>query len=96
MIIEVNLFGSLKNIVEYSQDLHKVELKEKATIGTLIQQLDFMNPEIIETLMDSEVDGRVPNLLILLNNREISIYNGLQTRLNDEDVVTIIPVSHGG
>ena len=96
MIIEVNIFGSLKNMVEYSQDLHKVELKENATIGTLIQLLgNFMNPEI-KKLMDSELDGRVSNFLILLNDREISIYDGLQTSLRDKDIVTIIPVSHGG
>jgi molybdopterin converting factor small subunit len=97
MIIEVHLFGSLKNMVEYSQDFHKVELEENATIGNLIQQLaNFMNPEIKKILMDSKLDGRVSNFLILLNDREMSIYNGLQTRLRDEDIVTIIPVSHGG
>jgi len=97
MIIEVNLFGSLKNMVEYSQDLHVVELKENATISTLIQQLgNFMNPEINKILMDSELNGRVSNFLILLNDREIGVYDGFQTRLRDEDIVTIIPVSHGG
>jgi MoaD family protein len=95
MIVEVKLFGTLKNVVEHSQDHHKVELKENATVGTLIQQLDFTDPEFKKVLTDSE-DGGISYNLILLNNREIGIYDGLQTRLRDEDVVSIIPVSHGG
>ncbi len=36
------------------------------------------------------------SILILVNNFEISVLNGLKTELKDGDVVTFIPVVHGG
>jgi molybdopterin converting factor small subunit len=35
-------------------------------------------------------------ILILVNGVEASVLEGLQSRLNDGDTVTLIPVSHGG
>jgi len=35
-------------------------------------------------------------ILILINGAEMSVLEGLQSRLNDGDTVTLIPVSHGG
>ena len=35
-------------------------------------------------------------ILILVNGAEVSVLEGLQSRLNDGDAVTLIPVSHGG
>ena len=33
---------------------------------------------------------------MLVNGREISVLNGLETRVNDEDEVVFVPVVHGG
>ncbi len=35
-------------------------------------------------------------VLTLINGAEVSVLEGLQSRLNDGDAVTLIPVSHGG
>jgi molybdopterin converting factor small subunit len=37
-----------------------------------------------------------PNALILVNGKEISVLDGLDTMLNDEDEVVFVPVVHGG
>jgi len=34
--------------------------------------------------------------LILVNGREISVLNGLETKLKDGDEISLIPVVHGG
>jgi molybdopterin converting factor small subunit len=35
-------------------------------------------------------------MLVLVNGREISVLNGLETRVKDEDEVVFVPVVHGG
>lgn len=43
------------------------------------------------------INGNVnPGYIILLNDKDINILEGLETRLRSGDVITIIPVSHGG
>jgi len=43
-------------------------------------------------------NGRNPRakILVLVNGVEVSVLEGLQSRLNDGDAVTLVPVSHGG
>jgi molybdopterin converting factor small subunit len=36
------------------------------------------------------------NALILVNDREISVLNGLDTKLDDGDEIVFVPVIHGG
>ena len=36
------------------------------------------------------------NALILVNDREISVLDGLETKLSDGDEVVFVPVVHGG
>jgi molybdopterin converting factor small subunit len=36
------------------------------------------------------------NTIILVNDCDITLLNGFQTKLMNEDMVTIIPISHGG
>ncbi|MFX0092174.1 MAG: MoaD/ThiS family protein, partial [Candidatus Hodarchaeota archaeon] len=37
-----------------------------------------------------------PNALILVNGKEISVLNGLETQVEDGDKIVLVPVSHGG
>jgi len=66
-----------------------VELEEKITVSTLIHKIKA------ELFADTEsVDES--NLLIVINGKEISILHGFQTVLKNNDVVKLIPASHGG
>jgi molybdopterin synthase sulfur carrier subunit len=47
-------------------------------------------------LIHEEPENSQPNALILVNGREISVLNGLQTGLKDGDEVVFVPVVHGG
>jgi len=72
-----------------------VELSENSSILDLILKLDEMlNKGLANRLLrDRKLD---PNVMILLNGREIKHLNGLNTKLKDGDVVAFIPPIAGG
>lgn len=53
-------------------------------------------PQLTKIFGDQPLSDSRSNTLILVNGREISVLNGLETTLNDGDEVVFIPVVHGG
>lgn len=53
-------------------------------------------PALKSVLFDPELGDPRPNSIILVNGREVSVLNGLDTILNDGDEVFLIPILHGG
>jgi len=53
-------------------------------------------PRLKRTLVDPDLKDPRPNTLILVNGKEISVLNGLETILRDGDEVVFIPVLHAG
>ena len=49
-----------------------------------------------ETCWMNSLEDPKSNALILLNGKEISVLNGLQTKVKDGDEVVFVPVVHGG
>jgi len=46
--------------------------------------------------MDPELLSPRPNALIFVNKQEISALDGLNTKIEENDKLVFIPVSHGG
>jgi len=85
-MITVKLMGGAKK--SFSTD--SIILKESnLTINELIDHLIQIKP--MNTL---EFDTK--NLLIAINGIDSSALQGYDTRLNDNDIVSIIPIIHGG
>jgi len=53
-------------------------------------------PVLKRSLIDQQLEDPRPNALILVNGREISVLNGLETNLKDGDEIVLVPVVHGG
>lgn len=53
-------------------------------------------PRLKHALIDPELDDPRPNALILVNGKEISVLNGLETLLKNGDEVVFVPVLHVG
>ena len=53
-------------------------------------------PRLERVLVDSELEDPRPNTLILVNEKEIDVLNGLETMLKHEDEIVFIPVLHTG
>ncbi len=93
--IEVKLLGVLQKLA--GKDKFSLEFDSSTIIEDVIFRLaDSMPLEFKKALIDPELNDPRPNVLVLLNNTEISVLNGLKTRAGDGDRVVLIPVSHGG
>jgi len=92
--LTIKFIGALRHIsgktqfTVNSQDIISV----KQLIETIVQQLPALN----HTFSDSELNDSRSNSLILVNGKEISILNGLDTRLCGGDEIVFVPVVHGG
>lgn len=74
----------------------KDEVKVNAkNIENLIQELDKQFPGIKERLCDET--GNVRRFINLyVNNEDIRFLKGIETEINDSDVVSIVPAIAGG
>ena len=85
MIVIIEFVGTMRRV---SGAKYNISLEEKGTMLTLIHKLKE------EFLTGKELD--YSNMLFLVNGKEIGVLNGLQTELRTNDIVTLIPISHGG
>jgi molybdopterin synthase sulfur carrier subunit len=65
------------------------------SLKELVTKISQEMPQLQKTLSNQLDDSR-SNALVLVNGREISVLNGLETKLNDGDEIVFIPVVHGG
>ncbi len=68
------------------------------TVQELISALLKMvgNKSFRELLVDAGTEDPSPNVIILLNDQDCNIFDGLKTKIEPGTKVTIIPVAHGG
>ncbi len=62
----------------------------------LVKTISKKTPELRRNLLDEHLQEPKPNALILVNGKEISVLEGLATKLKDGDEVVFVPVVHGG
>lgn len=92
--VKVRFLGVFRGLYGKSKMILKLE---KPTVGNAVQSLaELLATESRSLLIDPELNDPRPNTLILLNGREVSALNGLETLVSDGDEITLIPVSHGG
>jgi len=53
-------------------------------------------PALKQSLIHQQPEDLRSNTLILVNGRELSVLNGLETNLKDGDEIVFVPVVHGG
>ena len=63
-------------------------------ISALLKTVD--NKFFSELLVDVGTEDPRPNVIILLNDQDCNIFDGLKTQIEPGTRVTIIPVAHGG
>ena len=94
MVITVKFIGSFRNVLGKG----KLTITSEGTIPLreAIKEIVEELPKLKRVLIDPELENPRPNTLILVNGKEISVLNGLDTMLEDEDEVVFVPVVHGG
>jgi MoaD family protein len=91
--LTLKFIGSLRQISGKTQ--LTVNFQEGMSLKDLITKISREMPQLDKALSDQLNDSR-SNALVLINGREISVLNGLETKLNDGDEIVFIPVVHGG
>ena len=94
MTITVKFVGSLRHV----SGVNQLALNREAgcSVRKLVNEIAGELPELKRSLIDSQLEDPRPNALILVNGREISVLDGLETLLMDGDEVVFVPVVHGG
>ncbi len=84
--MKVVLVGHLKRLFGKESIVLEVKVDD---IRALLKYLNHLK-------LDENVVIDRGNTLILVNGVEVSALNGLDTKVNEGDVITLIPVTHGG
>jgi molybdopterin synthase sulfur carrier subunit len=93
LAITVKFVGTLRH--SSGKDTRLVDCGE-CSVKELIRNLTRRKPDLRRNLIAEELGDPRPNALILVNGKEISVMNGLNTALKDGDEVVLVPVAHGG
>lgn len=67
-----------------------------SSILDLVCVISKQTPELRRNLLDEHLTLPRANALILVNGKEISVLEGLATKVQDGDEIVFIPVVHGG
>ena len=93
--VRVKFLGVFRQISGRNQIL--VRFEKPATVRETIKKLtETFSPEFERAVVDPELDDPRPNALVLVNGKEISALQGLETIVEDGDEFVLVPVSHGG
>ena len=94
MAITVKFVGALRHLSGKTQ--LTIDCQEGIMLKELISKINQQTPQLEKSLVDEHGKDSTTNALILVNGREISVLEGLETKLNDGDEIVFVPVVHGG
>lgn len=93
--IEVRFLGIFRQVSGRSRIL--VRLEKAPTVRKTIEKLvEASSSQFKHAFVDPVLNDPRPNALILVNGKEISVLEGLETEIEDGDEIVLVPVSHGG
>jgi molybdopterin synthase sulfur carrier subunit len=94
MVANVKFIGSFRTIS--GKDKLALKLAGSATLRKVVKKIVHELPRLKQILIDPELGEPRANMLILVNGKEISVLQGLETVIKDGDEVVFVPVLHGG
>jgi MoaD family protein len=94
MVLTIKFIGALRHISGKTQ--LTINYEDGMSLKQLVAKILQEAPRQDRTLSDQQPNDSRLNALILVNGREISVLNGLETKLNDGDEIVFVPVVHGG
>ncbi|MDR2707944.1 MAG: MoaD/ThiS family protein [Nitrososphaerota archaeon] len=95
MSVTVKFIGALRHAANKST--MTINCPTNFSIKELIQKILTDIPEIKTDIINQQADGTMKStVLLLVNEKEISVLNGLDTLLTNNDEIVFIPIAHGG
>jgi molybdopterin synthase sulfur carrier subunit len=89
VVVTVKFVGVFRSL----SGKNKLDLKltKNTILREVIKKIVEELPQLVQVLANPK-----PNMLILVNGREISVLNGLETVVKAGDELVFVPVMHGG
>lgn len=94
MNVECRLFGPFRDDV--GEEHVGGEYDEGTTAGDLLRELEAAYDELEDRLVDEAAQTTAGPTVVTLNEKNIKHLDGLETELEDGDVVRIVPSVYGG
>jgi molybdopterin synthase sulfur carrier subunit len=94
MVVTAKFVGAFRSISGKSK--FTLKLENSVSLREVVKKIVEELPKLKRILIDPELEDPRPNTLILVNGKEVSVLNGLDTVLEDGDEVVFVPVVHGG
>ncbi len=95
MPLTVKFIGALRHMTGKTKI--SVDCTGTISLKELILKISQDMPSVQTSLIEQQSDGKTKtNALMLVNDKEISVLNGLDTQLVDGDEVVFVPIVHGG
>jgi len=89
--VKILTFANIKKIIGEKQFLMEAE-----TVGDVLNKLLEEHGEPLKNEL-FDIKGKIKSMYrIVVNGRNINLIDGLQTKLEDEDMVVIMPAIAGG
>ncbi len=86
----------LKYLVSKHSDEIELKIKKFSTIRELIEQIYFISPELYSRIWDRCKGNLMPDIVIFLNDVDIRLLDGLDTKISSDSTITILAYIHGG
>lgn len=97
MKVSVRYFTSLREILNKKEETLEFPDAEKVTVDKVLETLSQTHgKEFIDYVYDGKTHEVKGFLQFLINGKSASTLNGLQTELNDCDVLAVLPPVGGG
>ena len=71
-------------------------IEEGVTIGDLMRKLGSEHPAFGDIIFDTQTDKLSGDVMIVLNDRIVEALEGLDTNIEDGDIIKLLPVIAGG
>ena len=94
MVVTLKFLGALRHAS--GKDTLTLNCKKGTSIMDVVNEISRTAPTLRRSLVNEHLNELMPNALILVNGREISILDNLETRIKDGDEIVFVPVVHGG
>ena len=94
MTINVKFVGSFRGLS--CKNKLSLKLEKAVPFREVVKKIVEEAPKLEQALIDPDFESPKTNMLVLVNGKEISVLNGLETVIEDGDEVVFVPVVHGG
>lgn len=94
MVLTIKFVGAMRHITGKTQ--LTLNYEKEISLKELLARISQETPALEKSFSAQQMTDSPSDALILVNGREISVLNGLETKLCDGDEIVFVPVVHGG